>query len=360
MSITRFFIDSGTAATVRRLLVPAILLAPAGALAQRPPAAVEVIAAEMRELAPTVTATGLVQSRAGADLATAVAGQLSWIAEPGTWVETGDTVARMDVDELRLQRLEQAARVTRSEVALRQAERELERLRASGNAVSRYQLDQAQNTRDLAAADLEIARAALRQTDDRLAKAEIRAPFAGVVSERVRNAGEELARGDVLARLYNTEELEIRLFLPLRHVRAIRPGSVVRVRNAGAESVAQVRAIVPVGDARSQSFEALIDAPQMPAPLAVGHSVHVELPLQAPRQALAVPRDALVIRSDGTAVYRLKDGKTVERVPVKTGVAEGDWVAVEGALSEADPVVVRGAETLHDGDTVHVVERRSA
>jgi RND family efflux transporter MFP subunit len=338
------------------------LLMPLNAAAQaaRPAPAVEVTPAELRQLAPTVTATGLVQSRAGAELATAVAGQLAWIAEPGTRVDKGEPVARMDVDELRLQRLEQAARLTRSEVALRQAERERERLRASGNAVSRYQLDQAENTRDLAAADLEIARATLRQTDDRIAKAEIRAPFAGIVSERLRNAGEELARGDVLARLYNTEDLEIRLFLPLRHVRAIRPGSSVKVRNSGSESVAQVRAIVPVGDARSQSFEALIDAPQMPLALAVGHSVQVELPLEAPREALAVPRDALVIRAEGTAVYRVKDGKTAERVPVKTGVAEGDWVAVEGALSVADPVVVRGAETLHDGDTVNVIGKRKA
>ncbi len=335
-------------------------LAPLNVAAQatRPAPAVEVTPAEMRELAPTVTATGLVQSRAGADLATAVAGQLAWIVEAGTWVEKGEVVARIDVDELRLQRLEQGARGARGEVALRQAERELDRLRASGNAVSRYQLDQAQNTRDLASADLDIARAALRQTDERLSKAEIRAPFGGVVAERVRNAGEELARGDVLARLYNTEDLEIRLFLSLRHVRAIRAGTAVTVRHRSDEALALVRAIVPVGDARSQSFEALIDAPQMPLPLAVGHSVQIELPLQAPRAALAVPRDALVIRAEGTAVYRVKDGKTAERITVKIGIAEGDWVAVEGALSVADPVVVRGAETLHDGDIVTVIGTR--
>ncbi|MFP5306807.1 MAG: efflux RND transporter periplasmic adaptor subunit [Gammaproteobacteria bacterium] len=328
------------------------------AQAARAPAAVEVTAAELRRLAPTVTATGLVQSRTGADIATAVAGQLQWAAEAGTWVAQDEVVARIDVEELQLQRLEQAARLRRSEVALRQAERELERLRASGNAVSRYQLDQAQNAHDLAAADLDIARATLRQTDERLSKAEIRAPFAGVISERVRNAGEELARGDVVVRLYNTESLEIRLFLPLRHVRAIRPGSAVSVRYAGGEAQARVRAIVPVGDARSQSFETLIDVPELPAALAVGHSVQVELPLEAPRQALAVPRDALVIRSEGTAVYRIKDGKTAERVPVKTGIADGDWVAVEGELSASDPVVVRGAETLHHGDPVTVIGNR--
>ncbi|HEY0973038.1 MAG TPA: efflux RND transporter periplasmic adaptor subunit [Solimonas sp.] len=340
---------------MRRSFVSFLLLAcvlPASA--QPPPAAVEVTAAELRRLAPTVTATGQVQSRSGAAIAAAVAGRLQWVAEPGTRVDKNAVLARMDVDELRLQRLEQAARVTRGQVSLKQAERELERLRASGNAVSRYQLDQAENARDLASADLDIARAALRQTDERLSRTEVRAPFAGVVSERLRREGEEINRGEVIARLHDTEHLEIRLFLPLRHVRAIQPGSRVVVRADGRERSGQVRAIVPVGDARSQSFETLIDAPELPT-LAVGHTVRVELPLDAARQALAVPRDAVVIRAEGAAVYRIKDGKLAERIPVKTGVADGEWIAVEGALSEADPVVVRGAETLHHGDPVTVI-----
>lgn len=349
-----------SARSIRFSAAAALWLLGGTALAQQappPPPAVEVSNAELRELTPTVTATGTVQSRAGAEIATAVEGQLQWIAEPGAFVAEGEVIGRIQVDELRLQRLEQVARETRSEVALRQAERELERLRASGNAVSRFQLDQAQSTRDLAAADLDIARATRRQTDDRLSKAEIRAPFAGVISERVRNVGEELARGAVIARLYNTEELEVRLFLPLRHVRAIRPGSKVVVRSGDISGAATVRAIVPVGDARSQSFEARLDLPEGATELAVGRSVQVELPLAATRQALAVPRDALVIRAEGTSVYRVKDG-AVQKVSVRTGVADGNWVAVEGELSAQDPVVVRGAESLHHGDTVTVIGKR--
>jgi multidrug efflux pump subunit AcrA (membrane-fusion protein) len=148
-------------------------------------------------------------------------------------------------------------------------------------------------------------------------------------------------------------------------VRAIRAGSTVNIQlEDGSLAQAKVRAIVPVGDSRSQSFETLIDAPQTPLLLAVGHSVRVELPLESPKLALAVPRDAVVIRSEGMAVFKIrngeKDSKTVERVPVKTTVAEGDWVAVEGALSAEDAVVVRGAETLHHGDSVHILPKRRA
>lgn len=349
------------------LLLPLALAWNAAQAQQGPPAsAVETSKAEMRRLAPTVTAAGQVQSRSGADMAAGTNGQLEWVAEPGTRVAKGHVIARVDVAELRLQRAEQNARMVRGQVALKQAERELERLKASGDAVSRFQLDQSENARDLAAADLEIAKATLQQTDERIARAEVRAPFAGVVAERLKRAGEEVNRGELVARLQDTDHLEIKLFLPLRHVRAIHAGSSVNVRLADDSVVqARVRAIVPVGDARTQSFEALIDAPQSPVPLAVGHTVRVELPLESPKLALAVPRDAVVIRSEGMAVFKVKagsgekkDSMTVERIAVKTTLAEGAWVAVEGALSADDAVVVRGAETLHHGDSVQIVAKR--
>ena len=200
------------------------------ASAQDPrPASVQVAKAQVRELAPSVHAAGLVRSRASADLAASVPGRLQWVAEAGSIVEAGAVVARLDTREMALARAEQAARVNRAAVNLKGLDRELERLRASGNAVSRFAVDQAQSNRDLAAADLEVARAQLAQTDDQLARSRLTAPFAGVVSDRVRRAGEEVARGEIVARLVNPDALEIRLFVPLRHVRAIQPGHVVNV-----------------------------------------------------------------------------------------------------------------------------------
>ena len=53
---------------------------------QERPSPVQVASAQVRELAPRVHATGIVRSRAAADLAPAVGGRLQWIAEPGTVV----------------------------------------------------------------------------------------------------------------------------------------------------------------------------------------------------------------------------------------------------------------------------------
>jgi RND family efflux transporter MFP subunit len=324
-------------------------------LAQERPASVQVSIAQIRQLAPTVHATGLVRARDAADLAAAVSGRLQWIAEPGTAVPAGQVVARLDVRELSLARAEQAARFKRASVNLQSLERELERLQASGTAVSRFNVDQAQSNRDLAAADLEVARALLAQTDEQLARSRIVAPFAGVVADRVRRVGEEVARGDVLARLVNPDELEIRLFVPLRHVRAITPGHVVDVTSDQKRFTASVSRIVPAGDPRSQSFEVLVKAPPVDGLLAPGNTVEVELPLGTPQRRLAVHRDALIIRAEGLFVYRINGEQRAERVPVKAGVADGAWLAVDGTLKAGDQVIVRGAELLRGNELVQVV-----
>jgi RND family efflux transporter MFP subunit len=216
-------------------------------------------------------------------------------------------------------------------------------------------VDQAQSNRDIAEADLQVARAELAQTDDQLARSRLTAPFAGVVAERVRRAGEEVGRGEVIARIVNPDELEIRLFVPLRHVRAVQPGAEVEVTGEEREFTARVASIVPAGDPRSQSFEVLVDAPRVDGLLAAGSTVRVRLPLGAPQRRLSVPRDALVIRADGLYVVRMSPQKRAERVPVKAGVADGEWIAVDGGLRAGDTVVVRGAETLSGNEMLDVV-----
>jgi RND family efflux transporter MFP subunit len=327
----------------------------AGAHSQERPASVQTAEAKVRQLAPTVHATGLVQARDAADLAAAVSGRLQWIAEPGTAVPAGQVVARLDMRELSLARAEQAARVNRASVNLKSLERELERLRASGTAVSRFNVDQAQSNRDLAAADLDVARALLAQTDEQLARSRITAPFDGVIADRVRRAGEEVERGDIVARLVNPDELEIRLFVPLRHVRAISPGHVVNVTSDQKRFTATVSRIVPAGDPRSQSFEVLVKAPPVDGLLAPGNTVEVELPLGTPQRKLAVHRDALIIRAEGLYVYRINGEQRAEKVPVKAGVADGSWIAVDGALKSGDQVIVRGGELLRGNELVQVV-----
>jgi multidrug efflux pump subunit AcrA (membrane-fusion protein) len=68
-----------------------------------------------------------------------------------------------------------------------------------------------------------------------------------------------------------------------------------------------------------------------------------------------VPRDALIIRADGLYVYRVTKELRAERVDVKSGTADGGWIAVDGRLAAGDSVIVRGGELLRGNDKVQVV-----
>lgn len=322
---------------------------------QERPSPVQVAPAQVRQLAPAVRATGIVRSRASADLAAAVAGRLEFVAEPGAAVKAGAVVARLDSRETLLARTEQQARVKRAQLNLVALDREVARLRAAGTAVSRVNVDQAQANRDLAEADLQVARAELAQTQDQLVRSTLTAPFDGVVSERVRRIGEEVARGEVIARIVNPDELEIRLFVPLRHVRAIKPGHVVEVSSERKEFTATVSAIVPAGDPRTQSFEVLVQAPAVDGLLAAGNTVQVRLPLGEPQRRLSVPRDALIIRAEGLYIVKVDSEQRAERVAVKAGVADGDWIAVDGPVRAGDRIVIRGGETLRGKEKLDIV-----
>jgi multidrug efflux pump subunit AcrA (membrane-fusion protein) len=81
----------------------------------------------------------------------------------------------------------------------------------------------------------------------------------------------------------------------------------------------------------------------------VGESVRLSMPTADLKKVLAVPRDALVLRRDGTSVFKVKADSTVEQVSVITGLGDGSHIEVIGELSEGDRVVTRGAERLSSG-----------
>jgi len=141
-----------------------------------------------------------------------------------------------------------------------------------------------------------------------------------------------------VARLVDPDELEIRLFVPLRHVRAIQPGNAVKLTIDRRSLTAAVGSIVPTGDPRTQSFEVIVKAPAVDGLLAAGDTVQVELPLGEPQRRLAVPRDALIIRADALYVFRVSTDRRAERVDVKAGLADGDWIGVEGKLQRESRV----------------------
>jgi multidrug efflux system membrane fusion protein len=82
--------------------------------------------------------------------------------------------------------------------------------------------------------------------------------------------------------------------------------------------------------------------------------VNVRLQLDTLRGATLVPSPAVQRGAQGTFVYVLKDDHTVALRPVKTGVSEGETVAIESGLAPGETVVIDGNDRLRDGAKAEV------
>jgi len=322
-----------------------------------PPTVVEVAKADIARIAPRHWAPGSVVSRDDAKLATSAAGRLEYVAEVGTRLKAGDRVAKLEDETIRL-RLEDA----KTEVARITAQRELaERTRvrlqtlASSNSVAANQLDEASAQVAQFTAQLRQAEVRVKSAEHDLDQTELRSPFPGVVSERLAQRGEYVATGASIAHVVDTTHLEARVQAPLALAVLVKPDMKLPVRLGDRELHASVRAVVPVGEEKSRQFELRLSIEE--ANLLVGSAIEVALPEREVAQMLSVPRDALVVRGDGSYVMRIKADNTAERVEVKSGASDGELTAVTGELSAGDLVVVRGAERLSVGQKVKIAER---
>ncbi len=314
---------------------------------------VELSEAKMTMMAPTMQVAGTVVSRSDAFLSAEVDGRLIEVAEVGTRVEAGDVIARIEDTGLRLRAQELAAEINRVEARLRFLEAELVRFErlAETNLAALSQIEQTRSERDVATSDLAVVRSRLGQLEDQLDRTRIKAPFPGVIAERVAQAGERVAAGNRVVRLVNPDRLEVVARAPLNYFRYVQAGDELGVRVGNEELVSPVRTVVSVGDEARHVFELRLD---MAESLPVGQTVRVTIPTADVREVLAVPRDALVLRGDGIAVFIIDEDNTARRIRVTTGIGAGEWIEVSGPIQAGDKVVIRGNERLRPGQEVMV------
>jgi len=313
------------------------------------PAAVVLADVELRQMAPSVDVPGTVVSRFDSRLASELAAKLEWIAEVGTVVKKDETVARLEDFTFSLYEMEAQSRVEREQARVKFLVSEQERLQqlAANNLSARSQLDQIISNLAVAQSEEKIARVQLGLAQVAMHITQIRAPFDGLVTERLRNIGERLNVADEVIRIVDPNSLEVVARAPLNTVNFVTTESVLELHNDYRHGEAKIRTIVPFGNPQSHMFEVRLDVD--PQVWTVGESLRLSMPTANVKEVLAVPRDALILRREGASVFKVNDDMTVEQVTVITGLGDGDFIEVIGELHAGDVVVTRGAERLDTG-----------
>ncbi len=342
-----------------------LTLLPPPALA-RPPAPVVTAEVERGTAGTGREVVGSIVAERSVAVAAEVAGAVeAVVARRGQPVAEGDALVRLRTRPLELQLDEARARLAEVEAQLTRASADATRTEHlfARTLVAQEQVDAARAGRDTLTHRRDAARAQIALLEDRLARAVVRAPFAGrVVAERT-EVGAWVALGDPVAEVVQLDRVRARLGVPEDTLRHLHLGDTVPITVPAAgpgPRTGPVVAIVPRGDPEARTFPVEVALENPDGRLLPGMAARALLPGEAIRDALLVPKDAVISGRRGATVVRVVDG-VAEVVAVEVIGTQGSLLAVRSAgttLVPGDRVVVRGNERLRPGQ--RVAERAAA
>jgi RND family efflux transporter MFP subunit len=222
---------------------------------------------------------------------------------------------------------------------------------------ARQQYQMAQNAAEQSYRSLQAARARVALARKSVSDTIIRAPFAGLVAERLVSVGDYVTKGARVATVVRIDPMRVELTVPEQSVALVRAGQRVKLTvdaYPGEEFAATLRFVSPSlrPDQRALTVEAIAantDGRLKPGLFA---TAWIHQPNGAP--ALLVPATAIETVSGTSRVYVVTNNTAEERivtladavgtsVEITSGVKSGEVVAAEpkGKLTDGTPVKVR-------------------
>jgi RND family efflux transporter MFP subunit len=205
-------------------------------------------------------------------------------------------------------------------------------------------------------ARIDQARADVKSAENYASDARIEAPFDGIVTAKHADVGTMASPGVPLLTLEDDRRYRFEAVVEESRVGRIRAGDRAEVRvDAVADQPLEgkVAEIVPTSDPASRSVVVKIDLAQASEGIGLRSGFFGRASFSVgERQALLVPRAALVQRGQLVGVYVLDRGGIARLRLIKTGKDHAERVEVLSGLEAGDAVVVEGAGTLSDGTRV--------
>jgi len=216
---------------------------------------------------------------------------------------------------------------------------------------ARQQYKVAVNGAEQSYRSLQAARARVALANKSMADTSVRAPFAGLVAERVVSVGDYVTKGARVATVVSIDPLRVELTVPEQAIAQVKVGQPVRLTvdaYPGEEFSATVRFVSPSVrvDQRALTVEAI--APNKDGRLKPGLFATALIQQGSPAPALTVPGTSIETVSGTSRVYVVKDGKAEERI-VTLGEKVADRIEIATGLKAGEIVVAEPRGRITDG-----------
>lgn len=339
------------------LLIPLLLLSACSESSngnntrpEKRPLLVEIATVEYQQEGQTISRTGTLQADRQVKLITEEEGRIAALpVHEGDRVSEGDRLLQLNDTQLKAELKKASAQ--RAQAAL--DVRRLERLQSS-RAVSEDELARARTALDVAQAEEDLLRIRLDNT-------RINAPFSGVISARLAEPGDAVARFTHVLTL--TDDKTLLAALPLSELvlpsLALNDPVTLTLDALGDIRLqGRVLRIHPTVDpvTRQGVVEVVLNEP--PQEARPGQLARVELTLRA-QPRLTVPFPALRRDTQGEYVF-VYDSGNVHQTRVVSGLHLGEYIEIVNGLNQGQHVVVNGFLGLNDGAKVSLADKKPA
>ena len=311
-------------------------------------------------LRTVIRASGVVTPAAGSEfiISAPEPAQILEVPHPqGDRVASGDVLVRFAMPSADAELSRQRADVARAQALLENARITQSRSRdlAERGIISRREMENADHEVTAAQAELARAESARQRAEASLARAIIRAPFAGLVAQVLHKPG-DMTQGiatDPILRLIDPERLEITAPISAADAPRVLPGAAAHITSLpDTEPVRLTVASRPSAGSGSAGLLvhlAFVEPPMVP----VDTRVDVEIDGEERVDVIRVRNDVLVPQGTETVVFVAADGRAERRV-VTTGLRDGEHVEVTSGLRAGELIITRGQIGLADGAAISV------
>lgn len=316
-----------------------------------PPTPVEVAVAFQDTVVDAISATGQIEAIQAIELRPEVEGRIvSILVREGALVRRGTPLFKVDDAEL-------AAQVARLEAQRdlgRQALARTQDLMREG-AAAQADLEEAEARARSTQADLDLAAVRLERTV-------VRAPFGGIVGQRMVSLGDYVTTNRALVTLQTVNPQRAVFDVPERYAEALAVDQVVEFRVAAYPDrvfTGTVDFVDPVVRLPGRTIAVKAVAPNTERSLQAGMFIEARLSTAVRPDAVIIPEDAILPLQDQIFVWVVVEGSATRR-EVELGVRTPGFVEIKSGVAPGEQVVVGGLERLFEGAPTMptVVERR--
>lgn len=285
----------------------------------------------------------------------------AWYIDIGARVKKGQLLAEIEAPEID-QQLQQA----RANLATDQANLKLAQITAERYAnlfktdsVAKQDVDNAVQAAAAQTATTNSAQANVARLEQLVAYEKVYAPFDGVITARNIDVGalvdaDANTAGKELFHLASNSTLRVYVNVPEVYSRAARPGVNAFLTLAEFPSRQFHGRVVRNADSIDTSSRTLlveVDVANPTGELLPGSYVSVHLKLPSKIEAVTVPVNTLLFRSEGLQIAVARNGRA-QLVPVTIGRDFGNAVEIISGLSKSDAVIVNPSDSIVSGQQV--------